>query len=255
MNTKTPAALVFCLLGFDGIFAQQASSAGTEAAFEVASIRSSAPGTRFSMAPLPGGKFSATGVTVRILIGAAFDLPSHLVSGVPDWANSDKFDLAAEAGHPANMDEIRLMIQHLLADRFQLKTHEEKKNATTYGLVVAKKFLLKNSASEQSNSGIRSQRGRMIGQRATMQQLSEAIGNTIASPVSDETGVDGFFDFTLTWSTTEGPSPSAKIEASATDSEPSLSAALREQLGLKLEPRKRQIGVLVVDKITRPSPN
>src|SRR4029077_18406532 len=89
----------------------------------------------------PGGRFSAVGATVKMLVGAAYRVREFQVIGGPNWINTDRFDIEAKAEEGANIRQGQtglLMMQSLLADRFQLKIHMETRELPTYELAVAK---------------------------------------------------------------------------------------------------------------------
>ena len=121
------------------VFAQQ-SSATT---FEVASVRPSRPGTPWTIRFSAGGRIDAQGVSLRQLIQEAWHVRAFQVSGGPagmnsEWLNSDRYDIAAKAdGNPPEA-QIRLLTRTLLADRFKLALHTERKEFDVYTLVVAK---------------------------------------------------------------------------------------------------------------------
>jgi uncharacterized protein (TIGR03435 family) len=86
-----------------------------------------------------GGRFTASGMTLKMLIQQAYDIRDYQISGLPGWASSDRYDINAKAENPkATRDEIKLMLQSLLAERFNLKMHRETKKLPIYTLVVGK---------------------------------------------------------------------------------------------------------------------
>jgi len=189
------------------------------------------------------------------LVMTAYDVKFDRISGGPAWMLSDRFDIEALAAGKATPSEAqrRLLLQSLLAERFKLKVHREMKVMSVYALVVGRggpKF--KPSAPEAvfSLSSGGSRAAHMTVVAGSMQQLVEHLSNApgVDHPVIDKTGLAGKYDYELKWN--------LQYDASASDLEiPSIFAAVQEQLGLKLEPRKASIEVLVVDHAERPSPN
>ncbi len=132
-------------LGRDG--SQAAASQQVQAAapqsFEVASIKPSAPQQagimRVTMGTAPGGRYTASGVTVKMLIQQAYDVKDYQISGGPSWISSERYDINAKAETPdVSREQMRVLLQSLLAERFNLKIHRETKELPIYSLVVAK---------------------------------------------------------------------------------------------------------------------
>jgi uncharacterized protein (TIGR03435 family) len=130
-----------------GLAQSQSGSAAQQKAttaplsFEVASIKpsQSTPGIVMIGISTSGGRFTATGVTLRMLITRAYDIRDYQISGLPGWASSDRYDINAKAENPkATSAQIKLMLQSLLAERFNLKLHRETKKLPIYNLVVGK---------------------------------------------------------------------------------------------------------------------
>ena len=120
------ATAVVVVLNAPWLCAQSASPGADTPSFEVASIKPNNSGSPMvMMVPQPGGRFTATNVSVRMLILNAYQLPFFRVEGGPDWIQSDRFDVAAKAEGDPPPDQMRLMLQKLLADRFKLNVHRE----------------------------------------------------------------------------------------------------------------------------------
>jgi uncharacterized protein (TIGR03435 family) len=136
------------------------------------------------------------------------------------------------------------MLQTLLADRFHLKVHYDKKELPAYDLVLAKGGLKMHRSEggelgygpSKDNSGNRSLRGKI-----TLPILATNLSGMLGHPVSDQTGLDGLYDFDLNYRddhSTEGP----------TAAYPGIETALQEQVGLKLEPKKAMFDMIIVDR-------
>ena len=108
--------------------------------FEVATIKPNNPDSRQMMITRPGGRFSVVGATVKMLVEAAYRVRDFQVIGGPNWINTDRFDIEAKAEEGANRQGQAglLMMQSLLADRFQLKIHTETRELPLYELFVSK---------------------------------------------------------------------------------------------------------------------
>jgi uncharacterized protein (TIGR03435 family) len=225
-------------------------------AFEVASIKpfqglaanvymhTSGPRVTISEYGLPG------------LLMTAYQVEPWQISGGPVWMESDRFNIVANApGESApTPEQVRQMLQTLLADRFQLKVHREKKEGPVYVLVVDKKGpKLKPSTAADStfSAGGGARAVRLTFQKRTMEYLALQLSNSggLGREVLDKTGLTGTYDFNLHWAPgTDGAPP-------PDSNEPGLFTALQEQLGLKLEPQKAPVEMLIIDRAEKPSPN
>jgi uncharacterized protein (TIGR03435 family) len=155
------------------------------------------------------------------------------------------------------------MMQTMLAERFQLKTHRETKELPVYSLMVAKggpKLEEAKSGSLRMNWGL----GQIAYQSAPLSMLTNTLTQLTGRLVLDQTGLTGTYDFTLKWTPDEGQMQMFRrasdgpvnSEAAASDAiGPSLFTALKEQLGLRLEATKAPVEMLVVDHAERPSEN
>jgi uncharacterized protein (TIGR03435 family) len=225
-----------------------------QSSFDVASIKFH-PGiiTVSSDPSVKGSRVTATASTLRDLITSAYHIRYDQIVGASNWMASDHFDLEAKApgDRTITMEQMRPMLQVLLAERFQLQIHREMREVPMYALVVAKngpKFKETTPADEPM--------GRITGDglgmhmevsEGTMAQLASRLsGNGAGRPVMDKTGLTGKYTYKLNW--VNG--------AAAPDSDtPSLFVALQEQLGLKLEPVKGMSEIIVIDHAEKPTAN
>lgn len=192
---------------------------------------------------------------IKIAYGAFTD---GLITGVPDWAKSDFFNIDAKidpADAPAfskfKLHEYGLMLQPVLEDRFQLRTHYEPRERTVFALVVASGGpKLKQTTSDPANITPilkMAQWGKIECRNCSIGGLPMLLSQLAGgNQVVDQTGLKGTYDFTLDFN----PDP-----AKADDPRPSIFTALQEQLGLKFVPKKETVNVLVVDHVEQPSPN
>lgn len=258
--------------------------------FEVASIRpnhSGAFGSRTGAAGMgaPLDRFIVTNTTIKMLICWAFSnsipIPSGQVSGGPGWINSDRYDIdaklqdsqvaaLAKLSNHARLQQIRLMVQSLLADRFGLVVKDTTVTRPVYALVVAKGGSKLQDTVPGSPSPIKSEghpmqasffsgdiRGHGIPVSMLARSLSQIGG--LGRPVVDETGLKGIYDIDLKWTpdappAMPGSSPSSETTPPGT-SGPSIFTALQEQLGLKLEPAQGPVEGIAIVHIEKPSEN
>jgi len=191
--------------------------------------------------------FSARFMTVQSLIISAYDLPAWALVGTQPWFTSDGFDIDATMPSGTPKEQIKPMMQSLLADRFGMKAHREIREAPAYALVVAKD-VPKIQRSTASQFSMKPGRGHMEFHRIDMKLLVRNFTEPSDRPIIDMTGLEGFFDVTLDWT------PEADLVAGIGKS-PSIFTAVQEQLGLRLDARKMPVEYLVIDHIERPSGN
>jgi uncharacterized protein (TIGR03435 family) len=203
------------------------------------------------------------------------------IDGEPRWASLEKFDVDAKIPdaeteaiqklQPSQrLEQYRLMVQSLLKDRFGLITSTQIKQLPVYALVVAKNGP-KPTVVEDSGQHIPGlsggSKGELHASSVSMALFADWIsGNPDIDgrAVVDQTGLKGSYDFTLTWTRTGGGVNSSSASSTSqpvpsaipTDQVgPSIFTALQEQLGLKLEPAKGPVQVVVIDRLEKPSPN
>jgi uncharacterized protein (TIGR03435 family) len=156
---------------------------------------------------------------------------------------------------------LRQMVQQMLAERFKLAVHWEKKELPVYALVVRKGGPKLTAAKDTSGgTNTSSSNGKLTARGVTMKKLSQTLtqilGRELGRDVIDKTGLDGRYDLVLTWSPQDN---SAAMTTPSSDNSiaagPSIFTALQEQLGLKLESTKGQVQTLVIDHVEQPSAN
>ncbi len=274
--------------------APAASAASPAPTFEVASVKpnkSGGNGVRIMFQP--GGRFTASNVTLKFLIRMAYGVQDFQITGGPVWLTSDKYDIEAKAEGPAeidmrtmtdaqrdaDMDRRKLMVQALLADRFKLTLHKESKDASIYALVVAKNGLkIKEATAEEltppdpneppkppdakgrmQGRGIRMGLGELTGQATKLSFLAEVLSNQVGRTVVDQTGLKGDYDFTLKWTPDESQGQMFRSPGDAPPPSdpngPSIFTAIQEQLGLRLEAKKGPVDLLVIDHAEKASEN
>ena len=221
---------------------------------------------------MPGGVFNPTRASVLSLLTFAYDLKPYQILGGPDWVRRDVFHIDARAGFDAPADQIKQMVQSLLDDRFKLITHRAQRDMPYSALVVARAdgrlgpYLreLPDDCTPEAVAEARKEfppRPRVDGpvmsiQCGTMSSLVDGINalSTAASPpMVDGTKLRGKFVIEMRASSMI-PSPVASVAASD-PSLPSFTAALEEQLGLKLEERRGPIDVVVIESVQQPTEN
>jgi len=214
------------------------------------------------------GRCILQGLTVRMIVGAAFGLhinkPIELdrgVGGGPGWAASERFDIETKSEdlvHTTN-DQLLIMLQRMLADRFKLKIHHESKSGNGYALAVAgtSSKLQEASATEPTRlMGGNPAGGESSFQAASMAQLINFLSARLDTQIQDKTGLSGKYNFTLRWQPGIEDSMWSRLRTETTSSDPtapSLFTALQDQLGLKLNRETVQIDTIVIDHVERPT--
>ena len=225
--------------------------------FEVATIKPNASSdNRVRIGIQPGGRFVASGMTLTQLIAFAYDLRDFQITGEPGWASAERFDINAKGdGSGEGPDAIRIMMRALLAERFQLKSHEETKEMSVYALVVGKGgSKLVKSASNGPGPQIRLGRGGISGKGMPIDLLVRQLSQNVGRTVLDKTGLTGSYDIELNFSAEAGPGglPGSPDAVAGTGSNgPTIFTAVQEQLGLKLEPTKGPVKMLAVDSVSK----
>jgi uncharacterized protein (TIGR03435 family) len=214
--------------------------------FEVASVKPVKPpaGDHVVSLIINHGRLNVEAAELRQIVGLAYGIQRVRVQGGPDWADSDQFDIVAKAENPdATRDEIRTMLQTLLAERFKLVVHRETKQVPAYSLVVAKGGPRLKQAAPDRPSGLANTVG-PTGEQLTVFESSplrilvNMLANNLGGPVLDKTGLDKLYDYTFQW-----PNADSSL------------VALLDQLGLKLEMKKEPVEVLLMDRAEHPSAN
>jgi uncharacterized protein (TIGR03435 family) len=222
--------------------------------FEEASIKPGDPNSLGGTTNASPGRFSATNVTLKRLIGRAYDLEPYQIEGGPKWMQSEKFTVVAkledDEAKSSSKEErgriLRAALQDLLETRFQLQIHRESKTAPCFALVVAKGGP-KLREVEKGGSTWNSGRGVLTANRISMDYFAAILSGVAERPVKDMTGLKAVYELKLEWTPENaGEEPSAG---------PSIFTALQEQLGLKLETIKAPIEMLVVDRAEKPAEN
>jgi uncharacterized protein (TIGR03435 family) len=247
-------------------------------AFDVTSVKPSQPGVPgIGIQPMSSGQgYRVGGVPVRLMIKLMYKITDTQIAGGPKWMDTDPWDIEAKADHAYTLDQLHEMFQTMLADRFKLQFHKEKKEIPAYVLSIDKSGskLKVNESPDPFEIPIKPD-GRMsvgpggimtkiIGTRVPMVYLSWFLSQTLRDdPVVDQTGLEGFYDFKLEWlqelppgfAERAGAPPPAAPGADNAPAGPTLAVALREQLGLKLEKRKAPADVFVIDRLEKPEAN
>ena len=225
--------------------------------FEVVSVKPNKSGDRMVRFEVqPGGRFFASNVPLTFIIRAAYTLVPWQIVDAPSWADSERFDITAvsdrELKEPAmrpggEFAPVQLMLQSLLADRFNLRAHLEERQTQVYALVRDQRASATNKLIPgkpcDPDCGM-SRRPGGLNYRGPITILVDFLSEVTGRLVTDATGLVGIFDIDLRWS--QDPNAIDGI---------SIFTALSDQLGLRLETRKGTVSMLVIDSVDRPTSN
>jgi uncharacterized protein (TIGR03435 family) len=233
--------------------------------FEVATIKLTDPKFEGKGFGGPPGHFGTRGTTMDDLLMFAYKLHPRQISGAPDWLGTEKYDIQGKADTPgqANDKQTGIMMQKLLASRFGLKFHMEKREMSAFVLTVAKDGpspkMTKSTVDPNDNSSFYfTKLGHLTIRNLTMDDFAHWMQTVLDRPVVDHTNLPGHFDGKLNWTPDEtqfaifGNHTAPPEEA---DAPPPLSKAIQEQLGLKLDVMKVPVDVMVIDHVEKPSEN
>ena len=230
--------------------------------FDVASVKqnkNSEGVIRFAIQP--GGRMVMTDIPVKQLIRAAYTLQLYQIVDAPSWTESERFDITGVTERELREDNVtwspggkyalvQLMMQSLLADRFNFRAHFEERQGQVYALVLDDKERAAKGLAPARPCGtdcaMQIGSGTLRAPNVQLPLFAELLSQLTGRPVTDETGLDGAFEIDLRW-TPEGQE--ARSDA------PSLFTALPEQLGLRLDARRGPMRMLVIDSVDRPTPD
>jgi uncharacterized protein (TIGR03435 family) len=242
-------------------------AADADPSFEVATIKPSEPDKPGKMFRVQGSHFSTLNTTLMDLLTFTYGVQQKQIINAPDWVDKDKWDISAQPDVPGapNDRQMKTMMRKLLADRFQLKLTDDKKELSAYVLTVSKsgqKMTKSDSIENLPGLLFRSiSPVRLTVQNATMTDFCGLLQSAVLDrPVVDQTGLAGKWNFLLTWTADDsqfsgmGMRPPPATDTAA-DAPPPLFTAIQEQIGLKLDAGKANVPVLMITAVEKPSAN
>ena len=288
MRMPTATCVAFGLLvSSPAVRAQNAPPANGVAAFEAVSVKEhAAPGDGSFVGRRPGGRFAAQNATLREIIEYAYEIQGHQLVGSLAPIADARWDITATLGAAAGQDgpDITLpAVRALLADRFGLVARRETRTLQVYALRPTRADgtpgpNLRKSAldcralmaaarrgggpppPEARQCGFRGRAGSLQSSGMPLSELALALSGRVERAVVDQTGLTGPWDLTLTYAPDSAQIPAGALAPgapppAANPEAPSLAAALQEQLGLRLVSTTAPVEVLVVDRVSRPTPD
>lgn len=244
--------------------------ANADPSFVVATIKPSNPNVQGQGYGFRGHDVTTTNTSVSWLITLAYSMHAHQVIGAPGWVGSEKYDILGRPDTPGqpSREQLKIMMRKLLADRFQLKFHIEKRELAAYTLTVLKTGPKFSASAADPNTGLGVGFGLAPGggmtfnvRNAPLDSVANALqGNLLDKPVVNLTGLTGKYDFSVKFTPDAsqlvniGPVPPGAA-ATDPDAPPDIFTAFQQELGLKLESTKTPVDVMVIEKIEKPSDN
>lgn len=282
-GTGSLAAALLPVIAAVAMFGQS----GGKPKFEVASIKPDPEQGNTGLRLRPGG-LTANG-PLKVMMIRAYGVQSFQIAGGPEWTNSERYAVDAKAAGNPGREQVSLMLQSLLEDRFQLKVHRETRELPVFNLVIARggpklsdpkeNGCIEGDAPPLPNGGrmpvpgsvptpvarcggltITLEKGgvRMFGGKIAMAEIAKVLAPTLGRMVIDRTGITRLFDVDLHFvpdDTTALLPPPPPDGAASEPLSPPIFSALSEQLGLRLESAKGPVEVIVIDHVERPTAN
>jgi uncharacterized protein (TIGR03435 family) len=229
---------------------------------EVATVKLNPAETRGRGIGWRGATLNVTNYTVLNAITFAYDVHERQVSGGSAWMSTDRFEIVIKPDTPGqpNGRQIRRLIQKVLAERFQLAFHNEKRELSVYAIRQPEGTQHKMTAAGPG-SNLPTLRyptaGLLPARNASMTELAQSLQTAVMDrPVINETTIEGRFDFTLDWMPDESQFASfGTLQQLPDNGKPNIYEAFREQLGLRLEATRAPADIIVIDKVEKPSEN
>ncbi len=231
--------------------------AGPPPVFEVATVRPVADRSAVGSHELvEKDRLDFSNVTLETCLMRAYRLQNYQIIG-PAWIRAERFVITAKAPGRATEDQILLMLQALLADRFGLAAHSETRLVKVLALVVSRngaKIAEARGRGPTSVGPADSENKETAFRRVTIQQLALRLRRYVGLPIINETVLTGHYDFNLPLPVMTASGPQ---DLSATDPDyvPSIFTSLKERLGLEMKAKKSPVDVLVLDHVERPTAN
>jgi uncharacterized protein (TIGR03435 family) len=214
--------------------------------------------------------FQAKNYTVHGMIAAAYDLNPRAISGGPAWVDSQPWEIIAKTPGEKrpNWDDQMVMLRKMLAERFNLSFHREKKQFNIYDLTVSKEGSklkpteappdeapnMTSTVYPAASGGI--DRAVLPAHNITIAQFAGLLNRAILDrPVVDHTGLAGRYDFELEWTPDETQFGGQLPPGPPDEPKPGLFLAMQQKLGLRIEATRGAVDAIVIDRIERPTDN
>jgi uncharacterized protein (TIGR03435 family) len=253
------------------------------AAFEAASIKPSAPDARGTIIAMPpGGRLEIGNMTLKEMIASAYRVQPYQISGGPAWLDSVHYDISAKSGNDLKRDDVLLMLQTLLTDRFHLAIRREIRQLPIYALVLANNPRRKRGESPgpkliESKAGgctepdpvnpFAVDQSRLCGNfelgpeglvltSATIGSVTPMLSRLLGRTVIDKTGLTKTYDVSIEWTPDDFLSMRLPPgERPAHPAGPSIFTVFRDQIGIAFQPQKGPVDILIIQRAEKPAEN
>jgi uncharacterized protein (TIGR03435 family) len=244
--------------------------------FEVMSVKPNVSADGPSDPKISPQRFAWVNATLRQLVQVAYEVRPYQLVALPEWADTARYDVSATASFAASPQQMRVMLQHLLAERFELVAHHDRRELPVYSLVLSRRDGRLGPGMKQASVDCESITAKPVDSTTAQADyagcipqmgltrfkasgyrpsgLASALMRVADRPVIDKSGLTGTFDIELTWTPDPMMLPPGAPAPSSTPGS-SLFTSLEEQLGLKLVSDHGPVDVLVIDRINRPKPD
>jgi uncharacterized protein (TIGR03435 family) len=240
------------LLGMVLLVTSAGASTAAAQEFAVASIRPSSESVKFESdgeTKVEPGVLRMRDATIETCIKWAYRVQKSQVSG-PGILTSKRYDIVAKSDNPVSDEQMRLMMRALLKERFNLAFHTERKELHSFALIVTKGGTkLKQATPDEVPYRQNSAMG-TVARATTMQEFADFLSGPVEKPVVDKTGLAGRWDFAFDFTKYMADPPKGLDDFLIV-----LNITLQGELGLKLEPEKDVVDVMVIDHVTKASAN
>jgi uncharacterized protein (TIGR03435 family) len=269
---KTTLAALLVILGGGMLTAQEPVVVAP--AFDVVVLKRNTSGDNsMSAGSRPGGVYTMVNGPISSIFGNAYRTPSNEIVGAPGWFTTERYDVTARIVGNPTPEQRQLLWRELFAERMKLQAHYDTREQPTYALVLARSDgrlgpNLRRSATDcaaRTEAGRRGEQlppapqaangmpacssrfgpGSILSGGQTMVRIAQSISGLAGRFTVDRTGLSGDYEFTLEYA-------SARPGDTSAADEPNIFTALQEQLGLKLEPTRGPVEIVVIDHIERP---
>jgi uncharacterized protein (TIGR03435 family) len=237
-------------------------------AFDVATIKPNPSGEpTLRQLTTNGRNFVLRNGSLADLIAFAYNVQKKQIVGGPDWMDKDRYDIAGvpDVEGAPSVEQMRIMIRKLLADRFKMTIHHDKREMSAFVLTAAKtepKLTRSESQNTRPNVVMRPAANgiTLVVQNTTQADFATVLQMVVLDrPVVDQTGISGRFDISVTFTPDDsqfnGRPPKGPPLAEGVEPAPDLFSAIQQQLGMKLTAEKTAVDVIAIDHVEKPSAN
>ncbi len=242
-------------------FAVAPPSGSAPREFAQVTIKPGEPGShRVSIRTEATGSFSTSNASLRSLVGFAYNLREHQISGGPEWMDVQRYDITARSEPTSRIDEVRAMMRKLLEGRFKLTLRHNLQSLPIFEMKAGEgglKIEKLNAGTHRERANVWIGRGHLIAPSISMSDLARVLSGQLGRTIEDRTGLPGWYAVKLNWRVPEGnlpgpPGPKLQNVLPPPDpNAPPLEIAIQDQLGLRLESKTGPVETVVIEHVDR----